>query len=301
MDTGPKSVFPFHVFIEGDKPYTGHFKEHRYFHQLILIGLAFTISAGFMNAIAILDLYHYALTHLSGLTSSIAIRYIQGRYSEMWTFFFDILAYGIGACFSGFIVAHNRHTLGRHYAVGFFFQGVVLFYCTHVLVKSTNNDDRFIVQFLICLACGIQNGITSTYTNNIMRTTHVTGMVNDTFMLIGYWLRTRNIKADAWRLKVFPSIWTAFLVGSGLGVYTYLRLGYWAFIFPAIYAWMWSAILILLRGTDNPKQKHQLVDPITPTTTPTTTPGQNTPNTNTQQGKPEDKEKTNTESDEDFV
>jgi len=234
-------------------------KEHPHFNLLILISVSLTMSAGFMNAIAIFDLYHYALTHLSGLTSTVSIRVIQGHYSDAMVFLGDIFSYGFGAGFSGFLVAHNKHTLGRHYALGFFIQGCILFIVTHILVTYTDAESRFPCQFMICLACGIQNGMSSTYTSNIMRTTHITGMINDTFMLIGYWLRTRNISADLWRMKVFFPIWLGFLFGSAVGILIYVNMGTWAFIFPAIYAWVWCAILLAMRGLSYPLQKHQVL------------------------------------------
>jgi uncharacterized membrane protein YoaK (UPF0700 family) len=193
-------VFPFHVYVEGDRPYNGVIKDHPHFWLMVLIGVSLTLSAGFINAIAIFDLYGYALTHLSGLTSSVAINLIKGNHTKALTFLGLITCYGSGAALSGFIVAKNKHTLGRHYAFGFFLQGCVLFAVTWALDQL---EHRFAGQFLISLACGIQNGMSSTYSNNILRTTHITGMINDTFMLLGYWLRTFDIKADLWRISVF--------------------------------------------------------------------------------------------------
>lgn len=100
--TKKHSHFPFHVYIEGDKPYAGSFKDHPKFWLLVCIGSSLCISAGFINAIAIFDLYSYALTHLSGLTTSSAINFVKGDEKSVvkaWTFLGDIFSYGGGAAF----------------------------------------------------------------------------------------------------------------------------------------------------------------------------------------------------------
>jgi len=42
-------------------------------------------------------------------------------------------------------------------------------------------------------------------------------------------------------------------------MFVYLRIGVWAFLVPALYAWFWCAVILLLRGFDNPRQKYLLV------------------------------------------
>jgi len=156
-----------------------------------------------------------------------------------------------------FLTAHNKHTLGRHFAIGFFIEGSLLLLVSYLLINYP--DSRYNAQFIICFSVGLQNGMTSTYSNNVMRTTHITGMINDTFMLVGYWIRTRNIRADFWRLKVFFPIWLGFLVGSGFGTWAYINIGDYAFIVPGLYALFWCAVITAMRGCKEPKQKYQIV------------------------------------------
>jgi len=42
-------------------------------------------------------------------------------------------------------------------------------------------------------------------------------------------------------------------------MFVYIRVGVWAFLVPAMYAWFWCAVILLLRGLENPRQKYLMV------------------------------------------
>ena len=76
---------------------------------------------------------------------------------------------------------------------------------------------------LAALACGIQNGMASNYRGMIIRTTHITGVVTDLGVLIGYWLRHRKI--ESWRFTILILTIFSFGLGGLLGAIIAQRLG----------------------------------------------------------------------------
>lgn len=66
------------------------------------------------------------------------------------------------------------------------------------------------ILYPLAVACGMQNGMVTTWSGAVVRTTHFTGTITDTGLVIGHWLRYKlNLKeewepgaADTWKLMV---------------------------------------------------------------------------------------------------
>jgi uncharacterized membrane protein YoaK (UPF0700 family) len=110
-----------------------------------------------------------------------------------------------------------------------------------------------LVLFPLALACGLQNAMCTTWSGAVVRTTHFTGTITDTGLVIGHWLRNKlNLKepnepetADTWKLLVFPfntnlthqlffPMMVGFVTGGFLGTMAFNYLDYWSLLFPAI-------------------------------------------------------------------
>ena len=186
---------------------------------------------------------------MSGQTTGMAVKIVIGDHHMMITFFCNILSFGFGAFFAGVLVGGNKFTLGRHYAIGFIIQSIALYIVTFDLMFWS----QYYAQFLIAFACGLQNGMTSTYSNNLCRTTHVTGMINDMFAIIANYIITKE-KTDFWRIKVFLPLYLGFMVGGGIGVFLFKLIGVHAMWIPACFALFWGVLLLALRGIRDPSQ-----------------------------------------------
>jgi len=135
----------------------------------------------------------------------------------------------------------------------FFLEGCLLLALSVILNHFP--ESKFWGQFLLCLACGLQNGLTSTYSKNIVRSTHITGMVNDSCMMFGYFLRNRGKMdmVDLGKFIVFIPIWVSFLTGGFVGVAVYLEIGNHAFWVPTLATFFWSFLIFLMRGCTAPE------------------------------------------------
>jgi hypothetical protein len=73
------------------------------------------------------------------------------------------------------------------------------------------------------MANGVQNGMSSLYSANLLRTTHLTGTTTDIGLLIGASLRGNRV--NEWKLWILIGLAVSFWTGSLVGFYgTYLRL-----------------------------------------------------------------------------
>jgi uncharacterized membrane protein YoaK (UPF0700 family) len=75
----------------------------------------------------------------------------------------------------------------------------------------------------VAMACGIQNAMTSSYCGLVIRTTHVTGTVTDIGVMLGHWIRHRQI--DGWKLGFLAVVVSAFGTGGWIGALADIRFG----------------------------------------------------------------------------
>ena len=165
------------------------------------------------------------------------------------TFVFDIISYGLGSFTSTLLISSNKFTVGRQYAAGFILQSIVLY----LVAADVLYFSKYYAQFLICYACGVQNGMTSMYSTNILRTTHVTGLLNDSFLITGHYVRSRDPK-ELWRVGVFGSLYLGFFIGSLLGAWAWVNIQAHCLWAPASYALFWGVLIFILKGFNNPVQ-----------------------------------------------
>jgi uncharacterized membrane protein YoaK (UPF0700 family) len=84
----------------------------------------------------------------------------------------------------------------------------------------------------VAMACGLQNAMSSSYCGLMIRTTHVTGMMTDIGVMIGHWIRHRQI--EGWKLRFLIMVVTAFGFGCWLGQIADTRFGAAVLALPAV-------------------------------------------------------------------
>ena len=93
-----------------------------------------------------------------------------------------------------------------------------LFICIAAILSSFDPDmnegttDLHYFFFFVAAANGVQNGISSVYTANLIRTTHMTGTTTDIGLFIGQYLRGN--KKNLWKLYILLGLALAFWFGG---------------------------------------------------------------------------------------
>ncbi|WP_255991464.1 YoaK family protein [Chitinolyticbacter albus] len=175
--------------------------------------------AGLVNVVGYLSFEHQAVTHLTGTTTLLGAALAQGQWGASGHLLAVIASFVGGALLSGLIIGDGALRLGRRY-------GMVLGLETIALVLAVPLLEHELIwgSYLAGLACGLQNGMGTTYSGAVVRTTHVTGMLTDLGLALGQWLRGRAVEPR--RLTLCLVVVSGFLLGALCGAHLFAALHY---------------------------------------------------------------------------
>lgn len=182
--------------------------------------------AGTINAVGFLSFQHQGVTHVTGSTTLFGIAVARGNFSNAGHIFAVVAAFLAGSVLSGALIQDSALKLGRRYGAALAVESVLLF-CAVPLLQRTD----YLGAYLASCACGLQNGMVSTYSGAILRTTHVSGAFTDLGIFIGHLLRGTPV--DRRRIRLCAMLIGAFLAGSCAGALGYEHFGYSTLYFPA--------------------------------------------------------------------
>lgn len=184
------------------------------------------LMAGAINAVGFLSFEHHGVTHLTGSTTLLGIAIAQGDVENLQHFIMVIGAFLVGCIFSGYLVKDSTLKLGRRYGFALLIEAAFLFAAVPFL-----NRNRETGMYLASCACGLQNGMVSTYSGAVLRTTHVSGLFTDIGIFLGQLLA--GLKVDTRRLQLYVLLLASFLGGTILGAAGFGRLGNNVLLVPA--------------------------------------------------------------------
>ncbi len=185
------------------------------------------LCAGMINVIAILGFVHKGITHVTGNCSLLSVEILNGDWKSLKETFCVIASFFLGSVLAGIIIRDAHLRMGRRYGVALAVECVLLLVSTYGFIRGASYGE-----FFASMAAGLQNAMASTYSEAIVRTTHLTGILTDLGSLVGHALR--RIKIDLKRIRLLSTIFISFLVGGLLGAITYRSLGALAMSVPAV-------------------------------------------------------------------
>lgn len=183
--------------------------------------------AGIVNAAGYMGFRHQSITNLTGSTSLLGVAFGTGDGGEAWHWGLSIGAFLIGAILSGVIVQQSTLKLGRRYGLALILESLLLFAAVPLLDAGSP-----VGPYLAAMGAGLQNGMASTYSGMVFRTTHVSGMFTDLGIYIGQ--RLRGLEVDTLRIRVCVLVVTTFTLGSAVGALLFGVLGERTLLIPAV-------------------------------------------------------------------
>ncbi|MGW0352888.1 YoaK family protein [Nocardia nova] len=193
-------------------------------HRALLLGYGSLLAtvAGFVNAVAILTLA-IPVGNLTATTTRLGMDAARPWLFESSVLAFILVGFLIGAACAGATLAPAKTHAGvRHSAVMI---GEAM-----LLALAFAWSEHTLSVFLAAIACGLQNGTTSSLRTMQIRTTHFTGTVTDLGLIIG---RSRSHGIDRWRAAVLSATVITFITGSVAGTILGTRIGEAALLVPA--------------------------------------------------------------------
>jgi len=179
--------------------------------------LVLAASAGFINTLS-LGFFRTPVSHMTGAVSHLGLNLVGGHAADALTSAGIILGFVSGAMLAGIVVGAWKLVPSRRYGVAMMIEGGLLGLASYLLL----NQHRLALP-MVSMACGLQNAMTSSYCGLMIRTTHVTGLVTDIGVMLGHWVRHRQI--DRWKLGFLAAIFSAFGIGGVLGALADIWIG----------------------------------------------------------------------------
>lgn len=191
--------------------------------------------AGAVNAVGMLGFRHQAVSHLTGTSTLLGLSLINLELSESAHLILILLSFLLGAALSGALIDNAVLRLGYRYSVALLIEAALLLVAMLWLGRGISEG-----QFLASAACGLQNGMVSTYSGATVRTTHVSGLFTDLGTMLGASLRGHPV--DSRKALLFLLLIGGFILGGAIGAFAYERLQFAALAIPAAGAVVLAAI-----------------------------------------------------------
>lgn len=182
-------------------------------------GFLLALLAGYVNATGLLGFSHEAVSHVTGTTTLLGAQLARGDWLAVSHLLLILISFMLGAAGSGFFISHASLKLGRQYGGALCIEGVLLILAMLLLEQGAKAG-----HYLASAACGLQNGMVTTFSGATVRTTHMTGLFTDLGIMLGAKLRGQS--GDRRKVVMFLLLIAGFVVGGALGS---VAFGLWAF------------------------------------------------------------------------
>lgn len=189
--------------------------------------VALSCVAGMVNVVGFLGFEHQAVSHVTGTTSQLGMVLMQRDWRAIGHLWGLLIAFSLGAMLSGLIIQDSALRLGRRYGIALALESALLFVSIPLF-----KEQQIWGALSAAMACGLQNGLATTFSGAIVRTTHLSGMFTDLGIGLGHLLRGRPVPMH--RLTLAGLIISGFLAGSVLSAWLFAQLQYDALLAPAL-------------------------------------------------------------------
>ncbi len=202
------------------------------------------MNAGMINVLGLITVLHQSVSHMTGNASLLAQALVHQQYDVVIYLLLVIACYLLGSGFSGYILGNSHFELGRRYGLPLSLVAVFIFLCWLFIPCFP----RYALLWASA-AMGIQNAMVSHYQGTIIRTTHLSGVLTDLGLALGY--RLRGLRVENRRVILHMLILTGFILGGMIASLVYSYLQWHAFLIPAGFSLMLCVVYWLVYLNDD--------------------------------------------------
>lgn len=189
-------------------------------------GFCIACIAGGTNAVGVLAFEHQAVSHLTGTSTLLGVSLAELSLADSVHLLGIIFSFVLGAVAAGAIVGNVALRLGRHYGFALVLESLLLLGALAALTR-----DYTFGHYLASAACGLQNGMVSTYSGAVVRTTHVTGLFTDLGTMVGAALRGHRLNIR--QAVLYLLLIAGFVLGGSIAAILFAYVQLYALLFPA--------------------------------------------------------------------
>lgn len=199
--------------------------------------------AGAVNAIGLLGFKHQAVSHLTGTSTLLGLSLVNLDGAESMHLLLILLSFVFGAALSGALIDNAVLRLGHPYGIALLIESALLLLAMVTLARGSTGG-----HFLASAACGLQNGMVSTYSGAAIRTTHVSGLFTDLGTMLG--ARLRGHPLDPRKALLYLLLIAGFILGGAVGASGFRHLQFAALSIPAAGAAILAAVYWIYRRSE---------------------------------------------------
>lgn len=186
-------------------------------HFAVLYGMVLAFNSGLINGITlsgILSTTKVPSSAVTGAWTNSALLVAQSSSNIYNNLGLKCIAsYMSGSFIAGFLNPYPmKYNMKRYTVRPSFLIASLAMFLSHLLVKGSTDSTMTSWIFLVVLANGIQNSITSSLTENLMRSAHYSGITSDIGTFLGQ--SVKGNKTNGLKLKVFIVLASSFWMGG---------------------------------------------------------------------------------------
>lgn len=186
------------------------------------VGLLLSLNSGYINGLCLSGLLSeggsdkQGVSAFTGTYTKSGLALANGEVKQFWFEFTLVLSFIGGAMLAGLLNPQAiPHKLVPSYGPTFLLASLCMIAAS---IAAVLHPDGRALYYFAAMANGIQNGMTSTYSANLIRTSHLTGTSTDIGLIIGQMLRG-NWK-NYWKFKVLVGLACSFWFGGLISFYS---------------------------------------------------------------------------------
>ncbi|QBQ41589.1 DUF1275 domain-containing protein [Sphingobacterium psychroaquaticum] len=203
------------------------YSNHRTNSDNIKLGALTAFSAGMVNVISVCVFFAFT-SNITGYYAVLPQEIAKGNWYQAAVVLLWILLFFSGSLLSNLLIIHGKSRMGQYvsHAIPVILELLcVLFVGLYLdfFYGDSLQETEFLVGALL-FAMGLQNGLTASISNSVVKTTHLTGLTTDLAILVSMFTiqANRSNKALVDKFHLLLSILGAYFAGGLLSGICYV-------------------------------------------------------------------------------
>ena len=184
-------------------------------YYVLFAGILLSFNSGYINGCCLSGMLlpsgrTQGVSAFTGTYTKAGLSLAQGDFNDSAFQAEMILCFILGAFVSGTLNPESKtYQLGPAYGPTFIVGAICLFIASAIAMWGDHDDGAF---YFAAMANGIQNGMSSMYSGNLIRSTHLTGTSTDIGLILGQMVRGNY--ANKWKCFVLIFLALSFWFGG---------------------------------------------------------------------------------------
>jgi len=201
---------------------------------VILAGMLLSFNSGYINGCCMSGALakgapEQSVAGFTGAYTNAGLEAARGADTDFRFHVQMILSFIAGATITGIMDPKAKpNEIGPQYGPTFLL-GALLLASASVIAEEHPTSKAY--YYLAAAANGLQNGMSSTYSANLIRSTHLTGTSTDIGIILGQVIRGE--RQNLWKLFVLVGLAASFFLGSFTSYFAVQEWAEWSLIFNA--------------------------------------------------------------------